>query len=86
MVFFLRSPLGVLELIKSRFIQQCQFHPAPPFEGRDDPAFPAPERQVLPFDVPLPSLQLPYQPAFGHLSVSQEPVMADLISQHGPEV
>lgn len=67
----------------SWFKQQGEFHPSAPFYAWDNPAFPFPKGHIFLIYIPVAAFQLAYQPAFGILPASQQPVWSHMIGETG---
>ena len=68
-----------------RNVQQCKLRLSP-FEQHGVPfTLVVAESDILPIDVPVASLQLSDQRAFGYLPVSQQTVWTDIVGKRGKE-
>ena len=65
----------------SRHKQQFKFRFPSPLYGGYRFSFIAPVSREFPVNVPVAGFQLPYQRAFGHLSMPEQPVRTDLVGK-----
>ena len=67
------------------YIQQCKLRLSPFEQHRVPFSLVVAESDILPIDIPVASLQLSDQFAFGYLPVPQQTVWADIVGKRGKE-
>ena len=85
-----KRPLRSIKCRKRRIclsgdIEQSKLHPSPFEQSGQYPAFIATEREVFEQDVSVALFELPYQPAFGAVSATEQRSRTDIVREDSQE-
>jgi len=77
--------MKIISIIELEFmilmdVQELKFFISSPFDARNHFPLITSERYIFVINVPITSFQFLYQPAFGHLPIADQTIIADIVT------